>query len=236
MCGRYVLRHVEQARKELARLGFRADALAPLVARYNISPSQLVPVVAAAEPPAARLMRWGFVPPWEKSAKPALAPVNARSEDALTKPMFRSAVQHHRCVLPADGYYEWHRRSPTDKQPYCFALAGDETFFIAGLHSAATDLHPETCALLTCGPNELTGRIHDRMPVILTAEALATWLRPGPLPPEAYRACCRPFPATRMRSWPVSTLVNKPAHDTPDCVVPVLVAPATPPDLLPGLD
>jgi putative SOS response-associated peptidase YedK len=224
MCGRYLLSNSAALRAEMERLtGLTFEEYAPRP-RYNVSPSQLNPVVAT-DPggrPRAALMRWGLVPFWDQSEKPKFAPINARSEEMLGKPTFRQSVQQRRCVVPADGFFEWKRPDAHTKLPYCIGLTDGAPFFMAGIHEAATPTRPETFALLTVGPNELMRPIHDRMPVILDEPAARRWLEPGPMTPEKAASLCVPYPATRMRAYPVSTLVNNPRNDLPECIEPVL--------------
>jgi len=221
MCGRYTFQHVEALNRLIESL--TGQTLEKLVARYNVAPSQDNPVVAAAEDrPNARRMRWGLVPFWDQSAKPKIAPINARSEEMMAKPTFKQAVQKRRCVVPADGFYEWQRPNERTKIPHLIGLKERKPFFIAGLYETETEVRPETYALLTCGPNSLMAEIHDRMPVILAGAALARWLQPGPITAEEVARICVPYEAGRMAAIQVSAVVNSARHDGPECVVPVL--------------
>ena len=191
--------------------------------RWNIAPSQQVTVLhAEGDRVAGQGMRWGFVPPWDRSEKPRLAPINARSEEAFGKPLFREAVRSRRCLVPADGFYEWQRTGETTKTPYCLGLASERPFFLAGLYADAfPGLRPPTFALLTTQPNGAVAPVHDRMPVMLEDGAADRWLRPGPLTEEDYRTLCRPIGSEDMLVWPVSTLVNNPRHETAEVCAPV---------------
>lgn len=228
MCGRYTLKHAETVARLIASI--TGEDVRTVAARYNVSPSQSNPVVRPdpAGKPTGVLMRWGLVPFWDKSEKPTFAPINARSEDMFGKPTFRQSVQKRRCVIPADGFYEWKRLDERTKIPHHICMKGDAPFFIAGLYEEATESRPETYCLLTTGPNALMEAIHDRMPVILPAPAVTRWLQPGPLSPEDAQILCRPYSAEEMTAWAVSSLVNKPANDVPDCVVPVLATTSAP--------
>jgi len=219
MCGRYTL----QAPAAVAvAYPVAASLLESQGARYNIAPSQSLPVVfGAGERAAAACMAWGFVPAWERAAKPRLAPTNARSEEALQKPMFRAALQQRRCLVPADGFYEWRRVGEKTKIPHLIRLTGGRPFAMAGIYEAATEFRPATFALLTTGPNELMTPIHDRMPVILTPEGERRWLAEEGLDEAALRQLATPFPAAEMEACTVSSLVNNARHDSPDCARPV---------------
>ncbi len=226
MCGRYTFRHAEDLRRFIEEL--TGEAMDPPPARYNVAPAQENPVVrrgAADARPRLQAMRWGLVPPWDRSEKPRFAPINARAEEMLGKPAFRAAVQQRRCVVPADGYFEWQRPDERTKIPHYITRKDERPFFMAGIYEAATGTRPPTYALLTCAPNALLTRIHDRMPVILPPAAVAQWLTPGPLKPAEAAAICVPFDPAAMQAWPVSSVVNNARHDVPECVVPVLTVP-----------
>ncbi len=229
MCGRFVIKETEVLNALLRRL-FSLAAEVAQAPRYNIAPSQAVPVVRTR---AGRVelaeMRWGLVPAHDQAEKPKLAPINARSEEAFAKAMFRDGIRHRRCVVPADAYYEWRKLSPTAKQPYCIALKSRTPFFFAGISAPATPLQPETFALFTTGAKGKLKDIHHRMPVILPLSALGAWLADGELSREDFRQACAAFPADEMDVWPVSSLVNQPANDSPACLEPVAFDPAPAP-------
>ncbi len=231
MCGRYTLQNAEALVRLIA--GITDGESRVITVRYNVCPSQISPVVRVGGQgqPTSVLMRWGLVPFWDKSEAPKFAPVNARSEDMLGKPTFRQAVQKRRCVIPADGFFEWKRLDAKTKIPHHFCLKDGAPFVIAGLYEEATASRPETYCLLTTGPNALMAPIHDRMPVILTPERARQWLQPGPLVPETAQTLCQPYDAGAMAAWPVSSIVNSPRNDVPECVVPVS-APTSPGEFL----
>lgn len=220
MCGRYNIKNAAALAALIESLTTERLILQP---RYNIAPTQLNPVVRPHEAGGltCREMRWGLVPAWEHAAKPKFAPINARSEEMMDKPTFRESVQHRRCAVPADGFYEWKRLDARTRAPFHIGLKAGAPFFMAGLYAPGTDTRPETYCLLTTGPNAIMGPIHDRMPVILTGENLMRWLRPGPLPAGEARALCQPYDPAGMVAWPVSSLVSKVANDGPECVEPV---------------
>jgi len=218
MCGRYTLKNPDAL---AAAYAVAAALIESLGARYNVAPSQDLPVVFRdGDRTAAARMAWGLVPSWERAAKPRLAPTNARSEEALQKPLFRAALQKRRCLVPADGFYEWRRVGEKTKVPHHIQMTGGRPFAMAGIYEEASDLRPATFALLTTGPNELMVPIHDRMPVILTAEGERRWLAEEGLDEAVLRRLATPFPAAEMEAFTVSTVVNNARHDTPDCARP----------------
>jgi putative SOS response-associated peptidase YedK len=223
MCGRYVLRDKPAIERLVATVCEPGTAEIPV--RFNIAPAQMLPVVAAIDSQAAALvpMRWGFVPSWEKSEKPRIAPINARSEAILTKFMFRQAVQKRRALVPADGFFEWQRANlnPTAKVPHFIGLRDGQPFFFAGIYEQATEIRPPTYAILTTQPNSLVATIHDRMPVILAPAAARRWLKDGDLTADELVHLCVPYPAKAMQAYPVSSLVNNPANDRQECVAAV---------------
>jgi putative SOS response-associated peptidase YedK len=218
MCGRYRIKDAETFRLYVKH--FYGIDLPDMKPRYNIAPSQLLPIVATDEngTPRAASMKWGLVPFWEKSAKPKIAPINARGEDAFTKPMFKQSIQRRRCLVPADGFYEWQKLAGDLKQPMDIRLKGEKPFFFAGIYEDATELHPECYLLFTTRPNELMEPIHNRMPAILTDEKAKRWLHPGPMTLEQMSEMTAPFPATEMEARPISTLINNPRNDVPECI------------------
>jgi putative SOS response-associated peptidase YedK len=220
MCGRYQLKQSGKLRDEMEALfGVSFAEFAP---RFNAAPSQVLPVVTAGPTGGAEVhpMQWGFVPYWEKSEKPRLAPINARAETAMEKGMFKRAVQKRRCLIPADGFYEW-KREGAFKQPFDIHLTGGRPFFFAGISEAATEIRPETFLLFTTQPNELMARIHDRMPAILTGQRAKDWISPGELAPEAFAGFTSPFPAAEMEARPVSSFVNNARNEGPLCIEPI---------------
>jgi putative SOS response-associated peptidase YedK len=182
MCGRYRLSRRKQLVEEYFETAPWDDDWNP---RYNIAPTQLVPVIRQHPKEARRdllLIRWGLVPHWAKDASGAASTINARSETAATKPAFRDPLKFRRCLIPADGFYEWFRRTGSSKQPYCFEVKDGELFAFAGLWDGwknADGQWIKTCSILTTTPNSVTSAIHDRMPVILDRESYDLWLDPG---------------------------------------------------------
>jgi putative SOS response-associated peptidase YedK len=197
--------------------------------RFNITPTQPVPVIRQNPKEPVRelsLMRWGLIPSWAKDSSGAARMINARSETASTKPAFRDALKSRRCLIPADGFYEWKRDGKT-KQPYCFEVNDGELFGFAGLWErwrVPSGEWIKTCSILTTTPNAVTAPIHDRMPVILDPDAYDLWLDPGMTNVDAASDLLKPFDARLMRSFPVSTRINSVINDDAECSVPVELA------------
>jgi putative SOS response-associated peptidase YedK len=180
---------------------------------YNIAPQSVQPVVRL-NPGSGRrefaLQRWGLVPYWAKDAKLGYSTFNARAEDAARKPAFREALKNRRCLVPADGFYEWQKIDAKTKQPFAIALNSGEPYAFAGLWESwqPPEGPPlETFTILTIGANEIMKPIHNRMPVILEPGDYARWLAPG-APAKPPVELLRPFPAEKMRAWPVSSRVG----------------------------
>ena len=159
--------------------------------------------------------------------------INARAESLATKPAYRAAFKRRRCVIPADGFYEWRKESDgKTKTPMYIRRRDHKPFAFAGLWEVwrsddGTEL--PTCTIVTGEPNELVKPIHDRMPVILTAEAMRRWLEPAELPPEELMELRVPYPADQMQATPVGRAVNSPRNDSPDCIESMTDAPPAPP-------
>jgi putative SOS response-associated peptidase YedK len=167
-------------------------------------------------------MRWGLIPSWAKDMSDAARKINARSETAATLPAFRDAMKSRRCLVPADGFYEWQKRG-TGKQPYCFEVSG-ELFAFAGLWDRWKDPSGEwvkSFSILTTTPNAVTSIVHDRMPVILDRADYDLWLDPTMTKVEVVTDMLKPYRADSMRSYPVSPRVNHVANDDAECSTPV---------------
>jgi putative SOS response-associated peptidase YedK len=222
MCGRYTLSTTGQIVAEI----FGLDEAPALAARYNIAPSQQVPAVRAERDTGARvvrMLRWGLHPYWSKSAPSAEARmINARSESLAERPAFRDLVRRRRCLLPADGFFEW-RKAGRRKQPYLVRMRDGAPFAFAGLWDrwrGAGGEVVESCTILTTEPNALVAGIHDRMPVILPRGAFDPWLDPSAGDAEGLLPLLRPYPAEEMTLFPVSARVNDPANDDASLVEP----------------
>jgi len=226
MCGRYRLSRRKQLVEEYFDCVSHEPDWAP---RYNIAPTQPVPVIRQNPKEPIRklsLMRWGLIPSWAKDSSIAAQMINARSETAAAKPAFRDPLASRRCLVPADGFYEW-RRSGKAKQPYCFEVNAGELFAFAGVWDRWKDPKGQwvkSCSILTTTPNAVTSAVHDRMPVILDRADYDLWLDPGVTNVEAVSAMLKPYDARMMRCYPVSTRVNHVANDDAECSAPVEAA------------
>jgi putative SOS response-associated peptidase YedK len=223
MCGRYRL----SRRKQLVEEYFDSASDEPeWTPRYNIAPTQPVPVIRQNPTQSRRelsLMRWGLIPSWSKDMSGAAMMINARSETAATKPAFRDPLTSRRCLIPADAFYEW-QRSGKAKQPYCFEVNDGDLFAFAGLWDRWKDPSGQwikSCSILTTTPNAVTSPVHVRMPVILDPDNYDLWLDPGMTNVGAVSEMLKPFDARKMRSYPVSPRVNHVANDDAECSTPV---------------
>jgi putative SOS response-associated peptidase YedK len=196
------------------------------VPRCNVAPSQPVPVIRQNPKEPVRemsSMRWGLIPSWAKDSSVAASMINARSETAATKPAFRDALKSRRCLIPADGFYEWSRAGKI-KQPYCFEVNEGESFAFAGLWDRWKDASGNwvrTYSILTTTPNAVTSAVHDRKPVILDPDGYDVWLDPGMKDVGAMSDLLKPFDARLMRCYPVSSRVNNATNDDEECCAPV---------------
>jgi putative SOS response-associated peptidase YedK len=226
VCGRYRLSRRKQIVEEYFDCTWDEPDWNP---RYNIAPTQPVAVVRQNPKEPVRelsLMRWGLIPSWAKDSTVAAQMINARSETASTKPAFRDALKFRRCLIPADGFYEW-MRTGKSKQPYCFEVNEGELFAFAGIWDRwknPTGNWMKTCSILTTTPNAVTAPVHDRMPVILDSYGYDLWLDPGMKDVSAASDLLKPYDARLMRCYPISTRINHVVNDDPECCVPVEVA------------
>lgn len=219
MCGRYEL-HTNPAAIALA---FGLAWPPEIHPRYNIAPTQQVPIVrvnAAGERELVQ-MRWGMVPRWARDPSIGARMINARAESVAAKPAYRIAFRRHRCLLPADGFYEWRTRADGSRRPVRVGMKDGSVFGLAGLYERW--LSPEgepldTCAVITTAANALLAPLHDRMPVIVPRDAYDEWLDPATGDPEALLA---PFPGDALTWWPVSMRVNSVKNDDAACIEPL---------------
>ena len=220
MCGRYTL----HTSPEQLAMHFQVPPPVALAPRFNIAPAQPVPAVRQGVTGRELLMlRWGLVPAWAREEKTGYRMINARAETVAVKPAFRTAFQQRRCLLPADGFYEW-RPGPKGKQPYYITLQDGGLFAFAGLweHWEGEDGHTvESCTLIVTTANPLVRAIHDRMPVILDEQDYACWLDTRHFNAARLEALLKPYPAERMQAWPVSPRVNSPKYSDADCIAPL---------------
>lgn len=221
MCGRYTLT-TTSAEQLALRFDLDPAAVPPLEARYNIAPTQRVPVIVDTGQGRDLLaLRWGFQPAWaaEKSGRPA--PINARAESLLDRPMFRGALARKRCLIVADGFYEWASvPGQSAKQPMYIRLKDGGLFALAGLYTDGAH-DAGSCAIITTSPNHLMEPIHNRMPAILDPADEARWLDSDITVSEAVLDCLRPYPAEAMTAYPISMRVNAPRNDGAELIAPL---------------
>lgn len=221
MCGRYTI--TLEAGAALAELGL-AQMPEGYQPRFNVAPTQPVAVLADANERKAEWMRWGLIPSWAKDASIGSRLINARSETLIEKPSFRSAFAKSRCLVLADGFYEWQKGGAVGgrSQPYYFKRADGKPFAFAGLWEFWRSPEGEpirSCTIITTEANGLVKPVHERMPVMLSGEPLWAWLEDQP---QAYLlSLLRPYPAEEMAAFPVSAMVNRPELDTPDLILPL---------------
>jgi len=224
MCGRFSLVNAEESMRRLFEYDGPALNLPP---RYNIAPSQKVPVVKAGKEGGRSLamMRWGLIPSWAKDAAIGNKMINARAETVAEKPAFRSAFRHRRCLVPADGFYEWKKLDGT-KQPYRIGLEGDAPFAFAGLWEVwdGPEGAVRSFTIVTTDASAAIADIHDRMPVILPPRHFAGWIAED-TPPEVLLAMLGPYEGHAedggpLRAYPVSSRVNNVRNDDADLLKP----------------
>lgn len=219
MCGRFTLSQTGPAIGE----AFAVTEALQASPQYNIAPTQMVAAVLSTPESDTRHMqqfRWGLIPSWAKDPGIGAKLINARSETVAEKPSFRSAFKRRRCLVVADGFYEWQRQDGK-KQPFYFRLVTGEIFGFAGLWEEWTSPAGDTidsCTILTTAANELMAPIHDRMPVIIAPQDYDLWLDTHVQTPQTLQPLLHPYPAEAMTAYPVSTAVNKPTNNTPECI------------------
>jgi putative SOS response-associated peptidase YedK len=218
VCGRYTLRTpVETLAEEFGITG----PLPEVPTRFNVAPTQEVAAVLIEEDEQRKLemLRWGLIPSWADDAAIGNRMINARSETAAQKPSFRSAFRKRRCLVLADGFYEW-QKTASGKQPYYIRMGDGSPFAFAGLWESWGKYGEEvrSCTILTTEANGLVGEIHHRMPVILPAEEYDLWLDPDMGEAEPLLDLLRPYPDDLMEAYPVSRFVNSPSNDSEQCV------------------
>lgn len=219
MCGRFIQAASGEVLTQQLGLMLPAD-YAP---RYNVAPNQTVLAIRATEngrQPA--WLRWGLIPAWAREPRLKYSTINARAETVAEKPAYRQAFRQRRCLIPADGFYEW-RKVADRKQPYCIGMADGAPFAFAGLweHWARDDEAVDSCTILVTQANERISEIHDRMPVILDPADYDAWLDPALRDSARLLPLLRPYPAERTTLWPVGLAVNRPGNGGPELMAPV---------------
>jgi putative SOS response-associated peptidase YedK len=225
MCGRYQLK---AERRQVASHFDVDDTPEEMRSRYNISPTQMVPVVKNNYETNERelvMHKWGLIPFWAKDSKIGFKMINARSETVLEKPAFRNAFKKQRCIVPADGLYEW-KRDGKNKTPFSFTMKDDSVFGFAGMWERwkspdGQEIH--SCCILTTSPNELMADVHDRMPVILRKRDYQVWLDASAVKPDELVELLVPYDADEMKRHEVSSIVNNARNETPECAAPKLL-------------
>jgi putative SOS response-associated peptidase YedK len=215
MCGRYSFTTPPDA-----QLALFPDGEIPLMPRYNVAPTQYMPIVPQFDPRRVYYYRWGLIPFWAKDPKIGATMINARAETLAEKPAFRNLIAHNRCLVPADGFFEW-KKEGKGKQAFRIVCTHRSVFHMAGLFSkwkspSGQEIHSFT--VITVAPNSLMGTIHDRMPAILSPKAEELWLSSDLTQAEAL-ALLTPYPAEQMEAYPVSDRVGSVRFDDPDLLL-----------------
>ena len=222
MCGRFTLTTSPEA---LAGQ-FHLDSVPSLPPRFNIAPTQAVAVVRVRPGRPDRelaILQWGLIPSWTEDPSIGSRLINARAEGLADKPAFRAAFRYRRCLVVADGFYEWKGRGRA-KQPFFFRMRNAKPFGFAGLWEHWSDSegsYIETCTIITTEANSITGAVHDRMPVILHPEDYDRWLESKLQNPALLESLLRPYPSEEMVTYPVSPEVNSPSKDEPEFIKPL---------------
>jgi putative SOS response-associated peptidase YedK len=231
MCGRYVIISTPEAIRALFGYGEQPN----FPPRYNVAPTQPIPIVRLADGKRSfTLMRWGLLPSWVKDPKTFPLLINARGESVLEKPAFRNAMRRRRCLIPTDGFYEWQPRGGGPKQPYLVCAkreAGGHAppLAFAGLYETWTGPNGEeidTAAIVTTAANRTLAPIHERMPVFVPKEAFDLWLDCANVEADVAAALIRPADDNLLEAYPVSPAVNRVANDSPVLIAPAAAEPA----------
>ncbi|HXD45522.1 MAG TPA: SOS response-associated peptidase [Pseudolabrys sp.] len=232
MCGRYTITSAPEALRAL----FRYEEQANFPARFNIAPTQPVPIVRLTEGKREfALVRWGFLPSWVKDPSRFSLIINARGESIVDKPAFRAAMKRRRCLIPADGFYEWQATGKGPKQPFYIHAKSGKPLAFAGLWECWEGPNGEaveTAAIVTTRANKMLSPLHDRMPVIIAPDAFDLWLNCGGVDARTAEALIAPAPEALLEAHPVSTAVNRTANDNAALIAPVTpgaMEPAKPP-------
>lgn len=221
MCGRFTQSKLGNAIAEI----FQLTEVPALTPRYNIAPTQSVATIlkpVALEEKQLKMLHWGLIPSWAKDRSIAVKLINARAETVSIKPAFRSAFRQRRCLVLADGFYEWQQQeNKTIKQPFYFRFRDEHPFALAGLWESWQDVTGkiiDSCTILTTEANKLVSSIHHRMPVILNPADYDLWLDPGVKKLEVLHNLLRPYPTDDLISYPVTKAVNNANYDSVSCI------------------
>lgn len=230
MCARYTMRVPAESVRDL----FNVDEVPEMEPRFNVAPTDIMPVISNRRDGErqVRLMKWGLIPRWAKDPSVGTKMINAKSETAFEKPAFKYAIAHHRCLIPADGFYEWDdvpieeadlfgttNSKKTRKQPYHFTIDGGRPFAFGGLYERWEDMKGQplySFTILTCEPNAVVASLHDRMPVIVRPENYEKWLDRDLDDQSVIEAMTTPYPADHMEKRAVNPLVGNPRNEGPE--------------------
>jgi putative SOS response-associated peptidase YedK len=222
MCGRFTLTVDPGELQEMVPGLIVPQGMSP---RYNIAPTQPVAVVANTPDLSVDFYNWGLIPSWAKDPEIGNRLINARAETLAEKPSFRNAYKRRRCLILADGFFEWKQHpNGRGKMPMYIRMTSAKPFAFAGLWeiwSPPDGSQIRSCTIITTQPNELMQSIHNRMPVILPPEAYLEWLSPEERKPESLNHWLIPYPSEKMEAFPVSRVVNSPQNDVPECIQPL---------------
>ncbi len=217
MCGAFSVIHPFRDLSDRFNAGYNEKETKP---RYNVRPSQPVPTILNSDPSEIVYTMWGVHPFYDKTGKMFF--INARN-DSLEKPTWRKMLSQQRCLILADGFYEWKKiEGEKTKIPFRFELTGNDPFAFAGLWQMEKDAHGREIphsVIITTEPNEIVSEVHNRMPAILNSETEKEWLNPD-TDPEVAMGLLKPYPKSEMKSFAISTLVNLPSNDSAEIIKP----------------
>ena len=224
MCGRFIqISNPERIRGKIPDLEIGQEVNTGFTPHYNIAPTQNILSVLNYQTPTLTFTRWGLIPFWAKDLTIGSRMINARAETLLDKPSFKTPLRKHRCIIFADGFYEW---KTTDKRkiPFFIHFKDSEPFALAGLWdqwtNKTTGEEVVSSSIITTSPNNLIEEIHNRMPVILDPQDYQTWLSPGNMADNVLMACLKTYPSNEMDVYEISRKVNSPANDNPEIIQP----------------
>ena len=221
MCGRFVLTSDANTLQQQ----FHVADVPPALTRYNIAPTQDIAAICQNGDGYrhVKTVRWGLIPHWAKDSSIGNKLINARSETVADKPSFRQLIRYHRCLIPASGFIEWLRQPDGSKQPYYIQRKDGELLAMAGIWDTwkGSDQVIASCTILTTAANSLIATLHDRMPVLLSPSEYDQWLDRNITDPQQLKGFYTPYPADPLQATPISSLINNPRHDSPDCLEPL---------------